>query len=68
MNLTYGISRVREGMFAFHVANIQGYVEVERTFLENEKCGLVEIPYLGNDDTWTAIQKNSPYKEILKVK
>lgn len=68
MNVSYGISRVREGMFAFHVATGYGYDEMERTFLENEKCGLVEIPYLGVADTWTAIQKRSSYKEILKVK
>lgn len=67
MNLTHGISRVRQGMFAFHVATEQGYDEVERTFFENEKCNLVEINYLGNVDTWTVIQKHSPYKEILKV-
>lgn len=68
MNVSYGISRMREGMFAYHVSTGMGYDEVEQTFLENEKCGLVEISYLGNDDTWTAIQKNSPFKEILKVK
>lgn len=68
MNLTYGVSRVRRGMFAFHVSTGQAYDEVERTFFENEKCGLVEINYLGNVDTWTVIQKQSPYKEILKVR
>lgn len=68
MNLSYGISRMREGMFAFHVSTGQGYDEVERTFFENEKCGLVEIPFLGPVDTWTVIQKQSPYREILKVK
>lgn len=68
MNLTHGISRMRQGMFAFHVATELGYDEVERTFLENEKCALVEINYLGDVDTWTVIQKHSPYKEILKVR
>ncbi|XP_031617481.1 ionotropic receptor 75a-like [Contarinia nasturtii] len=67
MNLSHGISRMREGMFAFHVVTAQGYDEIERTFYENEKCGLVEISYLGNVDTWTVAQKQSPYKEILKV-
>lgn len=68
MNVSQGISKMREGMFAFHVATGQGYEEVERTFFENEKCGLVEIPFLGNVDTWTVIQKQSPYREILKVR
>lgn len=68
MNVSHGISRVREGMFAFHVSNVYGFDEIERTFLEYEKCGLVEIPFLGTADAWTVIQKKSPYKEILKVK
>lgn len=68
MNLSDGIRRMREGMFAFHVATGSGYHEIERTFFENEKCGIVEISFLGNVDTWSVIQKQSPFKEILKVK
>lgn len=68
MNLSYGISQVRKGMFAFHVSTGLGYDEMEQTFFENEKCGLVEITFLENVDTWSVIQKQSPYKEILKVK
>lgn len=67
MNVSEGIRLVREGMFAFHVETKPGYYEVERTFLENEKCGLIEINFLGNTDTWIVIKKRSPYKEILKV-
>lgn len=68
MNLTYGVSRMREGMFAFHSEVSPAYDEVERTFFENEKCGLMEIKFLKDIGTWSAIQKHSPYKEILKVK
>lgn len=68
MNVTYGISRMRGGMFAFHIETSPGYSEVERTFFENEKCGLMEIGFLGDTNTWSVIQKHSPYKEILKVK
>lgn len=68
MNLTYGISRLREGMFAFNVDTLNGYREVERTFFEHEKCGLVEIKFMGDTNLWSVIQKHSPYKEILKVK
>ena len=67
MNKTQGISRVREGMFAFHIQTSPGYREIEATFFEKEKCGLVEIVYLGNSDPWCVIQKHSPYKEILKI-
>lgn len=68
MNRTEGINRMRKGMFAFHIETSQGYREVERTFFENEKCGLVEIKFIGDTNAWCAIQKRSPYKEILKVK
>lgn len=68
MNVSHGVSRIRQGMFAFHVSSSAAYDEIERTFFENEKCGLVEINYLGKVDTWTVIPKQSPYKEILKVK
>lgn len=66
MNITNGIRQVREGMFAFHVETSQGYTEVERTFFENEKCGIVQIKYFSMSDTWAVCQKQSPYKEILK--
>lgn len=68
MNGTDGIRRVKEGMFAFHMESSPAYAEIERTFLEHEKCGLVEISYLGDRNTWCVVQKHSPYKEILKVK
>lgn len=45
-----------------------GYKLVEDTFYEHEKCGLTEIDFLNVIDPWYAISKNSPYKEILKVK
>lgn len=68
MNLTHGISLLRRGMFAFHMETGTGYTEVENTFFENEKCGLVEIYFIEVTDPWFVIQKHSPYKEILKVK
>lgn len=68
MNKTEGISRLREGMFAFHIEASPGYREIEATFFEKEKCGLMEIKFLGNSDPWCVIQKHSPYKEILKIR
>ncbi|XP_055295194.1 uncharacterized protein LOC129564966 [Sitodiplosis mosellana] len=68
MNISYGVSRMREGMFAFHSEISPSYTEVERTFFENEKCGIVEIDFYGMADTWCVIQKRSPYKEILKAR
>lgn len=66
MNMTYGINRIREGMFAFHAATSQAYEVIEDTFFENEKCGIVEIKFFIMADTWAVVQKHSPYKEILK--
>lgn len=68
MNITEGINRVREGMFAFHIEGSPGYREIEATFFEKEKCGLVEINVFGSFAPWCVIQKHSPYKEILKIR
>lgn len=68
MNATYGISRVREGMFAFHMVNDAAYNEIKKTFYEHEKCALIEIKFFSMGDIWWTIQKRSPYKEMLKVK
>lgn len=67
VNFTYGISRLREGMYAFHVETALAYLEIEKTFFNHEKCGLIEIKFIQVVDPWFAIQKQSPYREILKV-
>ena len=69
MNISEGVRRMREGMFAFHSEISPSYTEVERTYFENEKCGIREIEFYSFlSDTWCVIQKNSPYKEILKAR
>lgn len=67
MNLSYGVSRVRQGFFAFHMEFSSGYRLMEETFYEHEKCGINEINYLNLISPWFVIQKNSPYKEVLKL-
>nr|XP_022912415.1 glutamate receptor 1-like [Onthophagus taurus] len=62
-----GVRRMRQGLFAFHMETGAGYKIVGETFLEGEKCGLQEIQFLQVPDPWLAIQKNSSYKEILKI-
>lgn len=57
-----------QGLFAFHMEVSGGYKLIEETFYEHEKCGLKEIDYLNLIDPWFVIQKNSPYKEPIKVK
>lgn len=67
-NMTYGVNRMREGLYAFHVEVKSAYKLIEETFYEHEKCGLTEIKFLQVDSPFFAIQKNSPYKEIIKTK
>lgn len=68
MNLTYGVSRMRQGMFAFHTDTGMAYNEVERTWFEHEKCGMVEIRFFSLTDVWYCARKRIPYKEMLKVR
>lgn len=58
----------RQGFFAFYFDLGTGYNEIKRTFLEREKCGIIEIPYSYMKNPWFAIQKRSHLKEIIKVK
>lgn len=66
-NLSDGVQRIRNGLFAFHMELGVGYKILLETFQEDEKCGLQEIQYLQVIDPFYAIQKNSSYKEIFKV-
>lgn len=68
VNMTYGISMVRKGLYAFHNELGIGFKFVKETFFEHEKCGLIKIQYYQQLDPWHAAPKNSPYKEIFKVK
>lgn len=63
-----GVDRLRQGMFAFFMEETQIYKIMEDSFQEHEKCGLVSVRYIKFTDPYLAIQKNSPYKEILRVK
>ncbi|KAG5667152.1 hypothetical protein PVAND_015149 [Polypedilum vanderplanki] len=66
-DLTKGIEKMRQGLFAFHMEVGVGYKIVSETFQEDEKCGLQEIQYLQVVDPYYAIQKDSKYKEFIKV-
>ncbi|CAG9813260.1 unnamed protein product [Phaedon cochleariae] len=67
MTMEEGVRKMREGLFAFHMETGPGYKLVGEIFRESEKCGLKEIQYLQVSDPWLAIQKNSSYKEFLKI-
>ncbi|XP_055678016.1 glutamate receptor 1-like [Lutzomyia longipalpis] len=61
-----GVARVRQGFYAFFCEVLKVYKLIEDTFYEHEKCGIMEIKFLQLTDPWYAIQKYSPYKEIIK--
>ncbi|XP_015595979.1 probable glutamate receptor isoform X3 [Cephus cinctus] len=67
MNLEEGVSRLRQGLFAFHGELGSVYKIVQETFNEDEKCGFQEIDYLNVLDPLIAIQKESPYLEIIRI-
>ncbi|XP_065089202.1 ionotropic receptor 75a-like [Ochlerotatus camptorhynchus] len=65
--LEQGIDRIRKGLYAFHVEQGVGYKVISETYQEDEKCGLQEIQYLQVIDPYYAIQKNSSFKEHVKI-
>ncbi|XP_050090715.1 ionotropic receptor 75a-like [Anopheles aquasalis] len=67
LELEQGIERIRQGLYAFHVEQGVGYKVISETYQEDEKCGLQEIQYLQVIDPYYAIQKNSPFKEHIKI-
>ncbi|KAI5640158.1 ligand-gated ion channel domain-containing protein [Phthorimaea operculella] len=66
-HLQEGVQKIRQGLFAFHSIVEPVYRQVEDTFQEHEKCDLVEVDYLGAQDAFTPVAKNSSYLELLRV-
>ncbi|XP_055603749.1 ionotropic receptor 75a-like [Uranotaenia lowii] len=67
IELEDGIDRIRQGLYAFHVEQGVGYKVMSETYQEDEKCGIQEIQYLQVIDPYYAIQKNSSFKEHVKI-
>lgn len=67
MNATYGLSKMRQGTFAFHAELGPTYKVIEQTFYEHEKCGLVEMDFLGLPEPWVVVRKRSPFKELIRI-
>nr|AII01128.1 ionotropic receptor [Dendrolimus kikuchii] len=65
--LNEGVEKIRQGLFAFHSIVEPVYRRVEETFLETEKCDLMEIDFLGSFDPFVPVKKDSPYLELLRV-
>ncbi|CAH0695671.1 unnamed protein product [Spodoptera exigua] len=58
---------VLKGLFAFHSIVEPVYRQIEDTFLENEKCDLMEVDFLNNFDPFVPVRKGSPYFELFRV-
>lgn len=68
MNVSYGISKMRKGFYAFHTELGVGYKLIKDTFLEHEKCGIEQMSLIQLPDPVHSAPKHSPYKEMFKVK
>lgn len=68
VNVSYGISKMRKGLYAFHTELGVGYKHIKDTFLEHEKCGIGRISFIQLPDPLHCAPKHSPYKEMFKVK
>ncbi|KAH9631879.1 hypothetical protein HF086_014351 [Spodoptera exigua] len=60
-------AKARTGLFAFHSIVEPVYRQIEDTFLENEKCDLMEVDFLNNFDPFVPVRKGSPYFELFRV-
>ncbi|KOX79272.1 Glutamate receptor U1 [Melipona quadrifasciata] len=66
MTVEEGVRRVRNELFAFHAERGAFYKIVQETYLEEEKCGIMEIDVLNMLDPLLVMQTRSPYSEIVK--
>nr|AXY83444.1 putative ionotropic receptor 3 [Conopomorpha sinensis] len=67
MTVEEGVRRMREGMFAFHSEPTATFDEVQRTFLEHEKCNLGSIKFTEFLYPYFGIGKTSHIKEVLRI-
>lgn len=61
-----GIEKVRTQLFAFQVESASAYKAVAKTFTEGEKCSLSEINVLRMAVATITVERNFPYKELVK--
>jgi glutamate receptor, ionotropic, invertebrate len=63
-----GISLMKKGGFAFHVDTSYAYRIIQETFTEQEICHLHEMHVFPTRILYGILSKNSPFKELFKVK
>lgn len=61
-----GVEKIRTELFAFQVEAASAYKAVAQTYTESEKCSLSEIHVLRLAVTTVTVERNSPYKELVK--
>lgn len=61
-----GVEKIRTELFAFQVESAAAYKGISRTYTESEKCSLSEIHVLRLAVTTVTVERNSPYKELVK--
>jgi hypothetical protein len=54
-------------MYAFHVEMTAGFDQIQKTFLEDEKCNLGFIKYMSISFPFLAVSKTTPIKEMLRI-
>lgn len=62
-----GVAKIRKGLNAFF-GTTSIYRIIEDTFYEHEKCYLVDVEFVNYGYPYLAFKRNSPYREILRVK
>ncbi|XP_045452493.1 glutamate receptor 1-like [Melitaea cinxia] len=66
-SLNEGVERVRQGLFAFHSIMDSVYRRMEATYLETEKCDIMEVDFMNALDPFVPVYKHLPYLELLRV-
>lgn len=61
-----GVEKVRTELFAFLTNAPLAYDAIHNTFKQSEKCKLSDIHILNDIMNTIIIEKNSPYRELLK--
>lgn len=62
-----GMAKVRNEYFALYIDRTFAFQQVSDTFYDTEKCSLQMIRCIDELSPFIALQKHSPYYEILKT-
>lgn len=63
-----GISKVREGMFAYHVDTGFGYEAIAKNFNQSEVCDLAEIQMMPTAQSGFLVRKDYKFAEWFQIR